>query len=217
MWRKLALDTIAQIRAPETQHVFEAALHDADPNIVITSVEYIGDCQCKHLKCQIEELLEGATEPMLVTALLETLCAIGDEASLKLVLRRFSPIEQVPEFQLYSLVKLLGELGGSEHVELLCSILNTRGPNAYQQFLDAITRIRERHPDASRSASVLAVLQKHMNQDMTSLQCNQTLKLLRPFCLEPDVAPVWQGALALQRLKRPEIRRPLEAFHSLKI
>jgi len=208
--RKLALDTIGQIRAPETQDIFDAALSDADMNIVITSVEHIGVCRCRALKSRIEKMLDRASEPMLATALLETLCAIGDEDSLNLALRRFAPVEQAPEFLLYSLIKLVSEQGVPDHTELLCSLLNARGPHIYQQILDALTRIRERYPKAPPSASVLAALEKHMNQNQTDLQCNQTLTLLRPFSLVPEVAPVWRKALALQRLKRPELCRSLE-------
>lgn len=212
--RKLALDTLGQIRAPETRDILDASLRDSDLNIVIASVEHIGASQCRNLKSRIEEMMDGATEPMLITALLETLCVIGDENSLRLVLRQFTPVEQVSEFLQYSLIKLLGELGESEHAEVLCALLKSRGPRIYQQFLDAFTRIKERHPATPLSATMLAAMEKHMNQDLTDLQCSQTLTLLRPFSHEPEVAPVWRKALALQRLKHPELRRPLEAFHS---
>ena len=208
--RKLALDVIGQIRAPETRGILEAALKDADLNIVITSVEHIGASQCRELKSRVEELLAGATEPMLITALLETLCEIGDETSLRLVLRRFVPIEDVSEFLQYSLIKLLGELGDLEYGEVLCSLLKARGPRIYPQILDAFTKIREQHPTAALSASQQHALEKHLDQDLTDLQRYQTLMLLRNCYLEPKIQPVW--CAAIRRLKNIELRQSLETL-----
>jgi HEAT repeat protein len=208
--RKLALDVIGQIRAPETRGILEAALKDTDLNIVITSVEHIGASQCRELKGRVEELLAGATEPMLITALLETLCEIGDETSLRLALRRFVPIEEVSEFLQYSLIKLLGELGDLEHGNVLFSLLKARGPRIYHQILDAFTKIRERHPTAALPASQQRALEKHLDQDLNDLQRYQTLMLLRNCYLEPKTQPVWRAAIRC--LKNPELRQSLETL-----
>jgi len=210
--RKLALDVVGQIRDPETHGILEAALRDADLNIVITSVEHIGNSQCRELKGRIEDMLEVAKEPMLVTALLETLCTIGDEDSLSLALKCFAPVEQVPEFFQYSLIKLLGELGGVEQGIALCSLLRELEPRLCPQILDAFTRLKERHPETVLPPRLVLALGTHLARDLTDLERFQILRLLRHFTFEPEVALMWRSAL--RRLKDHELRQSLETVEN---
>ncbi len=87
--RKLVLDVLSGVSASSVEAIYEAALSDTDPNVVITAVDNLGRARATQFAGQIEELLLAASHPMLVGACLEALGGIGDEHSLVAIRQRF--------------------------------------------------------------------------------------------------------------------------------
>src|ERR1035438_8942768 len=87
--RKLVLDVLSGLEAGETVGIYQAALSDPDPNVVITAVENLGRIRAGEFRGRIEDLLLADSHPMLIAACLEALVGIGDPASLGAIRRRF--------------------------------------------------------------------------------------------------------------------------------
>ena len=63
--RKLVLDVLSGVQAPGADDIYEAALSDQDPNVVITAVENLGKIRAAAFRCRIEDLLQADSHPML--------------------------------------------------------------------------------------------------------------------------------------------------------
>ena len=61
--RKLVLDVLSGVTAGGADAIYEAALSDPDPNVVITAVENLGRMRADAFRSRIEELLRAASIP----------------------------------------------------------------------------------------------------------------------------------------------------------
>lgn len=205
--RKLALDALGGIQVPGVEKLYRMALQDPNPNIVITAVEHIGLNAVKSLKVEIESIFKEVQEPMLLTAVLETLCLMGDADSLNLILERFQDISAVPEMLQYSIIKATGLLGDLRHAPRVIGLLQTGHECLAQPVVDALISLRARVSSPPWPEDLLNPLLGVLNRNIADVLRYQILVLL------------WQGQhgaeftkrldAEVQRLKDPELLQAL--------
>ena len=166
--RKLVLDVLIALPTTGAESIYEAALGDSDPNVVITAVENLGRTRATQFRGRVEDLLLTGSHPMLVAACLEALGGIGNELSLAAINRRFPDLAAVPDFFLASCLKAIGALGTVEEFVAVARLLAVRGRHLGPMILNALVAIHERHPerhaDPSHSESLLPILQAIVEQ-----------------------------------------------------
>ena len=156
--RKLVLDVLSGVQASDVDAIYQAALSDEDPNVVITAVENLGRTRAAQFRRRIEDLLLAGGHPMLVGACLEALAGIGDELSLAAIRRRFPELAALPDFHLVSCLKAIGALGTAGEFIEVAGLLAVRGPNLRPAILGALAAIQQRHPAAAHKEDLLPAL-----------------------------------------------------------
>jgi HEAT repeat protein len=144
--RKLVLDVLSGIQAIDADAIYEAALSDEDPNVVITAVENLGRTGATQFRRRIEDLLQADIHPMLAGACLEALAGIGDALSLAAIRRRFPDLAALPDFFLVSCLKAVGALGTAREFVEVAGLLAVCGRHLRPAILGALVAIYQRHP-----------------------------------------------------------------------
>jgi len=157
--KKFVLDVLIGVQASGVEAIYETALSDQDPNVVITAVENLGRTRATQFRHRIEDLLETGLHPMLVGACLEALAGIGDELSLAAIRRRFPDLAAMPDFFLASYLKALGALGAAAEFTQVAGLLALRGPHLRPAILGALIAIHQRHPAEAHGEDLLPALQ----------------------------------------------------------
>ena len=153
--RKFVLDVLIGVQASGVEAIYEAALSDPDPNVVITAVENLGRTRATEFRRRIEDLLETGLHPMLVGACLEALAGIGDNSSLAAIRRRFPDLAAMPDFFLAPCLKALGALGAATEFAEVTGLLAVRGPQLRPAILGALVAIHQRHPAEAHDEDLL--------------------------------------------------------------
>jgi HEAT repeat protein len=220
--RKLVLDVLSGIQVSGAEAIYEAALSDQDPNVVITAVENLGRTRTAQFRGRIEDLLLADSHPMLVGACLEALGGIGNELSLITIRRRFPELERLPDFFLASCLKAIGALGtGGDFVEI-AGLLAVRAPHLLPAILDALAAIHQRHPAKVDGVDSLRALQAVVDdgdaplcryQAVRALGCLSSRDDVYSFlvsCLSSPERLVRLGAIeSLRMTERPELEKVL--------
>jgi HEAT repeat protein len=222
--RKLVLDVLSGVQASGAEAIYEAALSDQDPNVVITAVENLGRTRAAQFRGRIEDLLLAASHPMLVGACMEALGGIGNELSLETLRRRFPDLATLPDFFLVSCLKAIGALGTGDDFEEIAGLLAAGRPQLRTPILDALTAIHQRHPEKVVGLDLLPALQAVIDQADSPLcryQAVQALGFLAArddvfsflvSCLSSPERLVRLGAIeSLRTTKRPELEKILAA------
>jgi HEAT repeat protein len=176
--RKLALDVLGGVNLAGAEAVYEAALTDQDPNVVITAVENIGRTHALQFRGRVEELLAADSHPMLVGACLEALAGIGNEQSLATLRGRFPRLEAVPDFFLVSCLKAIGAIAADREFAEVAGLLATRGPQLRPAILGALIAIHQRHPGQAHDDDLLPLLRIAIDDKETPLCSYQALRAL---------------------------------------
>ena len=171
--RKLILDVLACVDSPGTSEIYTRALADADLNVVITAVENVGNACKTEFRERIEELaLTG--HPMLAGVCVETLAQIGDAHSLDLIRTG----DAVADFFLPSYLKVLGANGNEQDLAETAEMLGSRDAHLQASILDAIAKLRQRHPSAVLPESLLEPLQNLVRNGNSAVLRHRALRLL---------------------------------------
>jgi len=226
--RKLVLDVLSGVQASGAEAIYEVALADQDPNVVITAVENLGRTQAKHFRGRIEDLLLACSHPMLDGACLEALAGIGNEQSLVAIRHRFPELATLPDFFLVSCLKALGVLGTDGDFEEVAALLAVRGPHLRPAILSALIAIHQRHPAKSHGQDLLPALQAMADDGDPPLCRYQAVRALGFLstrddifsflisCLSSPERLVRLGAIeSLRATERPGVESVLAA-HALK-
>jgi HEAT repeat protein len=181
--RKLVLDVLIALPTTGAETIYEAALSDPDPNVVITAVENLGRTRATQFRGQVEHLLlHSGSHPMLVGACLEALGGIGNEVSLVAIRRRFPDLAAVPDFFLVSCLKAIGALGTVDEFVAVARLLSVRGPHLGPVILNALVAIHQRHPechpDPAHCEYLLPVLQGVVEEGDVPLSRYQAVRAL---------------------------------------
>ena len=183
--RKLVLDVLSGSRTSDAAEIYAAALHDKDPNVVITAVENLGGIRAEEFRKQIEDLLQAGSHPMLVAACMEAL--VGSESSLAAIRRRFKDLTTVPDFFLASLLKALAALGSAGEFAEVASLLPVRGPHLRPAILSALIAILPRCPLPALAGNLLPCLQAVVEGGDPPLCRYQAVRVLGYWAARDDV------------------------------
>jgi HEAT repeat protein len=209
--RKLVLDVLIGVQASEADAIYEAALSDRDPNVVITAVENLGRTRATQFRGQLEGLLLAGLHPMLVGACLEALAGLGDELSLAAIRRRFPELVPLPDFFLVSCLKALGALGTAGELAEVAGLLAVRGPHLRPAILGALVAIYQRHPAEARGEDLLPALRAVVDDGDPPLCRYQAVRALGFLSSRDDVY-----SFLVSCLSSPERLVRLGAIESLR-
>jgi HEAT repeat protein len=185
--RKLVLDVLSGVQASGADAIYQAALSDQDPNVVITAVENLGGTRATLFRHRIEELLLNGSHPMLVGACLEALGGIGDERSLGTIRRRFPELVALPDFFLVSCLKAIGAMGTAGEFAEVAALLAVRGPHLRPAILGALLAIHQRHPAKVAVEDLLPALQAVVDDGDPPLCRYQAVRALGCLSSRDDV------------------------------
>jgi len=222
--RKLTLDVLSGLPAVSANAIYQAALSDPDPNVIITAVENLGRARAHRFKGRIEELLLAASHPMLIGACLEALVGIGDEDSLAILRRRFPDFSMLPDFFLVSCLKAIGALGTERDFAAVAALLAERGTQLRPAILSALVGIHARHCGAAHDDNLLPLLRLAIDDLSAPLCSYQAVRALGFISSRDDVYAFLIGCLTsperlvrlasiecLRETKRPELDEVLAA------
>ena len=212
--RKLVLDVLSGVHADGAAPIYETALRDPDPNVVITAVENLGRMRAVEFRSRIEDLLQADSHPMLIGACLEALVGIGSESSLEAILRCFPDLATLPDFFLVPCLRAIGALGTAGELVKLASLLAIRAPHLRPAILGALTAIHQRHPAEVYGEAFLPALQAVIEDGDPPLCRYQAVRALRFLSSRDDVYALLVSCLSsterLVRLGAAETLRATE-------
>jgi HEAT repeat protein len=185
--RKLVLDVLSGVQASGVEAIYEAALSDPDPNVVITAVENLGRTRATQFRRRIEDLLLTGAHPMLVGVCLEALAGIGDDSSLVAIRRRFPDLAAMPDFFLAPCLKALGALGAAAEFAEVAGLLAVRGPHLRPAILGALAAIHQRHPAEIDGEDLLPALRTVVDDGDPPLCRYQAVRALSFLSSRDDV------------------------------
>jgi HEAT repeat protein len=185
--RKFVLDVLIGVQASGVEAIYEAALSDQDPNVVITAVENLGLTRATQFRRRIEDLLLTGSHPMLVGVCLEALAGIGDELSLAAIRRRFPDLAAMPDFFLAPCLKALGALGAAAEFAEVAGLLAERGPHIRPAILSALVAIHQRHLAQAHGEDLLPALREVVDSGCPPLCRYQAVRALGFLSSRDDV------------------------------
>jgi HEAT repeat protein len=209
--RKLVLDVLSGLQAAGDEAIYEAALSDQDPNVVMTALENIGRFRAVQFRRQVESLLLTDLHPMLTGACLEALAGIGDERSLEAIYRRFPELATLPDFFLVACLKAVGALGAAGEFVEVAALLTMRAPHLRPAILGALIAIHDRHPAPVHAEGLLPALRVVVDDGDTPLCRYQAVRALGFLSASDDVY-----SLLVCCLSDPERLVRLGAIESLR-
>ena len=222
--RKFVLDVLGGVQTSGAERIYEAALSDQDPNVVITAVENLGRTRATQFRRRIEDLLLAGSHPMLVGACLEALSGIGDELSLAAIRRRFPELATLPDFYLVSCLKAIGALGRAGEFVEVAGLLAVCDPHLRPAILGALIAIHQRHPAKAHGNDLLPALQVVVDDGDPPLCRYQAVRALGFLSSRDDVYSVLISCLSsperlvrlgaiesLRATRRPGLERVLAA------
>jgi HEAT repeat protein len=210
--RKLVLDVLSGMQTTGADAIYESALSDPDPNVVITAVENLGKIRSPRFRCRIEELLLAGSHPMLTGACLEALGAIGNPLSLDAIRRCFPDLTKLPDFLLASCLKAVGSLGAAAEFTEVSALLPICSPHLRPALLSALMAIHQRHPSQTSDDHLFPVLRAMIENGDPPLWRYQAVRALRYLTLRDDVY-----SLLVACLSSPERLVRLGAIESLRV
>jgi HEAT repeat protein len=210
--RKLVLDALTESRACDAQEIYAAALADKDLNVVITAVENLGRMRAVEFRVQIESLLQGDSNPMLIAACMEALVGIGEESSLSAIRRCFPDLAMLPDFLLASCLKVIAVLGSAEEFAEVASLLSVRGPHLRPAILGALTLMQPRCQLSDAHEDLLQAVRAIVEDGDPPLCRYQAVRLLGFWAIHDDVY-----AFMVSCLSNPERLVRLGAAESLRM
>ena len=209
--RKLVLDVLSGIQTVGADAIYQAALSDQEPNVIITAVENLGRTRAAQFRGRIEELLLADTHPMLTGACLEALAGIGDARSLEAIRRRFPVLAELPDFFLVSCLKALGAMGTATEFVEVAGLLPVCGQHLRPAILGALVAIYQRDAAEAHGEDLLPVLRAVVEGADPSLWRYQAVRALGFVSSRDDVY-----AFLLSCLSSPERLVRLGAIESLR-
>jgi HEAT repeat protein len=185
--RKLVLDVLSAVHTGGADGIYEAALIDPDPNVVITAVENLGKMRAAAFRSRIEDLLQAGAHPMLVAACVEALVGIGNASSLVAIRRCFPDLATVPDFFLASCLKAIAALGSSGEFSEVASLLTVRGTHLRPAILGALIAIRPRCPSPAPIENLISTLRAVVEGEDPPLCRYQAVRVLGLWATRGDI------------------------------
>jgi len=229
--RKFVLDAAAGISSSDVDPIFDAALRDADVNVLIAALEYLGEQRKCRFKSAVEEIFLKATEPMLVCAAFAALLQIGDLASWHCIRQRYPTVASVPDWELGWWIRALGEFGTLGELVVFQELLQLHDKNVAQDtIIDALERFQSRHGRVQISDQFWTLLRELLQENLAPDAKLQLLRMVGGFAEPPAIGDFLAALLVqndrtlklaaiegIKRLERPDLLASLRERSHLEL
>jgi hypothetical protein len=153
--RKLILDAASAVRSESSDRLLIRGLEDADLNVRIAAVEYLGERARPELKGYFERILRTEEDPMLLATALSAVDPIGDETTWATLHARYQDSSKCPPFLVPQLLQAMAKWapGASlgDFLEMACGL----SPTAFEDWVDGIESLQARFDVRAISAAEL--------------------------------------------------------------
>jgi HEAT repeat protein len=210
--RKLVVDVLSGLPGNGADAIYEAALSDPDPNVIITAVENLGRTRATQFRSRIENLLLADSHPMLVGACLEALVGICEVSSLGAIRHRFPDLAKVPDFLLASCLRAFAALGSAREFDEVARLLPAGGPHLRPAILSALKAIYPRSTPLDPGENLLPALRAVVENGDPPLCRYQAIRVLAFWAARDEVS-----AFLVSCLSNPERMVRLGAVESLRL
>lgn len=174
--RKFIIDVLSELPDPASGEIYKLALSDSDLNVVITTIETLGQTRQYRFRKHVEEFISPSAHPMLLCVCLEALVQLGDRSSVDQVRARFGPAAQMPGYLLPGYLKLVAAKGGPEDLPEFVAFISR--PELEAAVLNGLTSLKHRYKDLELPATLMDGLRKIITENRAPLLCYQALRLM---------------------------------------
>jgi len=187
--RKFAIDVLLQVGNKSAQDLIAETLDDADINIVITAVEYLGRLESRDHTARINTLLKNTPNLLLRCTCLETLAVIGDKESVACVSEVYPHSHLISPMELYSYLKFIACKGTEQDLPFIVTLMKDKGQLMHKEIINALEGILYRSHRDKLDDDLLAALKDYINSGINDINKYELLVLLGAFINE-DVFPL---------------------------
>ncbi|OQX27260.1 MAG: hypothetical protein BWK80_06150 [Desulfobacteraceae bacterium IS3] len=162
--RKLILDALFATGDPDAARAIRQSLHDSSLNVRITAAEYLGRMADEESADELLAILQKETEPMLITAVLESLSVTEDQEIIRKLFSFFAPerdFSRTDKLYMPQLIYLWAKTGDSE---LLFKMIDALKPfEIYEEdIVHALEQAEERFTGICKEAHISELIKKIM-------------------------------------------------------
>jgi len=162
--RKLILDALFASDVPDAARAIRKGLRDPSVNVRITAAEYLGRMGDEECTDEMLELLQKESEPMLITAVLESLSVTENRETAQKILSFFAPerdFHRTDKLYMSQLIHLWTKTGDSE---LLFKMIDALKPfDIYEEdIVHALEQAEQRFTGICKEAHISDLIKKIM-------------------------------------------------------
>jgi HEAT repeat protein len=179
--RKFALDIIIHLKNGYAADLVAVALDDADINIVITAVEYLGRLESQEHAPQVNAVLLKASNLLLRCTCLETLAVISNEDSALTVAAVYPESHLISPLEIYSYLKFIAYRGTEEDLPLIINFMRDKGQMMHKEIINALVGILHRSHRNKLDEELLSGLSDYLETDINDINKYELLLLLGEF------------------------------------
>lgn len=155
--RKLILDALFVIGSPAAVLAIRAGLHDDAINVRITAVEYLGRLEDRESAPEMIALIEDSDNPMVITAVLESLPHVASQEDIADALEHLMPGGDMELCEPLFVPEVLHLVARSADEGTLCRVLGGLTDLAVyaEDFLGALEDAQSRYPQLACNEAIL--------------------------------------------------------------
>jgi HEAT repeat protein len=176
--RKFALDAVMQLKNSYGADLIAEALDDADTNIVITAVEYLGRQEAYAYAHRINALLQNTPNLLLRCTCLETLAVIANEESVAAVSAVYPNSQLISPLELFSYLKFIASRGTKTDLSLIIDLMRDKGQIMHKEIINALQGILHRHHQDRLEEELLSGLTAYLETGINDINKYELLVLL---------------------------------------
>lgn len=179
--RKLILDALFSIGAPDAVQSVRAALRDPSVNVRITAVEYLGRLEDKESTKAMIKLFQEETEPMLKIGILESLSLIAEKEDILNVFSFLIPdldFSRADSLYLPCIIRLSSKIGDPDIIAGLGESIPNLELYA-EDILHAIEQAANQFKDTKKTERILNLINRIMKESSDSAVHSLCEELIR--------------------------------------
>jgi len=168
--RKLIIDSLVEIKSPESILAIRAALHDSAINVKITAAEYLGRLRDTESAEELIEILRTENEPMLRMAVINALLEIGDSKTFNSIITSLTQngdINKIDPIYLSDLLRIVTHLGNKEDILNVLNSLDYKTVYA-EEIATFLIDIIRRMPELKNDSKVKKMISKIKSDELVN-------------------------------------------------
>ena len=153
--RKLLLDALFETGTPDALLAIRAGLHDPEPNVKITAVEYLGALGDTESIDEMMNLFKRDSEPMLRAAILEAFSRVAKGEGVDKILAILNPEGDLYDIDAFYLPQLLDLMAKSGELEDVVKVMKALPVNLYgEDIVRAVLELKKRFGDVLNNKDI---------------------------------------------------------------